>query len=165
MIHGYGINRDPDDLRQQGAEKLWIDTDTSGRQERTDLINVALRDGDTVIVLARADLGHGREIPMIEDILARKGVTVRVADLPKPAPRPPGPAPSFRPTLKQERRLRHYWHGPFRARDALSQACEIMGREDTDAERARLRNALNKHLGTRRAPKPWINRQTKEPET
>ena len=46
--------------------------------------------------------------------------------------------------------------------DALAQACDIMGRADTEIERARMRNALNKHLGTRRAPKPWINTPAKE---
>ena len=162
MIHGYGYERDPDDLRAQGAEKLWVDTAKSDRQERTDLINVAMRRGDEIVILARGDLGHGREIPMIEAMIAERGVTVRVADVPKPAPLPPGPAPSFRPTYEQERRLRHYWHGPFRARDALAQACDIMGRPDTEIERARMRNALNKHLGTRRAPKPWINTPAKE---
>lgn len=162
MIHGYGYERDPDDLRAQGADKLWIDTAKSDWQERTDLINVAMRRGDEIVILARGDLGHGREIPMIEAMIAERGVTVRIAEVPAPAPLRPGPAPSFRPTFHQERRLRHYWHGPFKASAALAQACEIMERPDTEAERKRLRNAMNKHLGTRRAPRPWINEQPKE---
>lgn len=162
MILGYGYERDPADLRAQGAERVWIDTAKSERQERSDLIQVALRRNDVVVILARGDLGQGREIPMIEGMIAERGGTIRVVEVAKPAPLPPGPAPSFRPTFDQERRLRHYWHGPFKAAAALSQACEVMGRPDTDVERARMRNALNKHLGTRRAPRPWINEQPKE---
>jgi len=157
MIHGYGIDRDPAQLRALGAERIWIDTATSDRAERAALWGVAMRDGDTILILSRADLGHGREIPRFEGLAEAAGVTVRVVETPKPARLPPGPAPTFRPDAEQERRIRHYWHGPFKPAEALRIATEEMGYPVGRA-------ALNRHLGPRGRPKPWINTPAKEPK-
>lgn len=155
MILGYGIDRDPAQLRDLGAEKVWIDLKNSDRAERAALFGVAMRRGDTILILSRADLGHGREIPRFEALAAEKGVTIRVVETPKPARLPPGPAPTFRPDAEQERRIRHYWHGPFKPGEALRIATEEMGYPVGRA-------ALNRHLGPRGKPKPPINTPAKE---
>ena len=152
MIHGYGIDRDPAQLRDLGAEKVWIDVKNGDRAERAALFGVAVRQGDTILLLSRSDLGHGREIPRFEAVAAEKGVTIRVVETPKPARLPPGPAPTFRPSYEQDRRIRHYWHGPFKRAEALRIASQEMGYAVGAA-------ALNRHLGPRSKPKPkpWIN--------
>lgn len=155
MNHGYGIERDPAQLRALGADKVWIDVKNSDRAERAALFSVAMRRGDTILLLSRADLGHGREIPRFEALAEEKGISIRVVETPKPARLPPGPAPTFRPSYAQERRIRHYWHGPFKRAEALRIASQEMGYSVGPA-------ALNRHLGVRSKPKPWINTQPKE---
>lgn len=154
MKLGYCIDCDPQVLRDAGAERVYADTSASNRAERACLIS-DMRDGDVLMILARKHLGHGREIPYIEGLVRQAGATIKVVDIPAPprAPaRKPGPAPLFAPDFEQERRLRHYWHGPFQAAEALRQAEEIMGRPINRA-------TLNRHLGVRSKPRPWINEE------
>lgn len=161
MKIGYCINCDPRDLREAGAKTVYADTKSSDRAERACAIR-DLRAGDVLLILARKDLGRGREIPYIEGLVTQAGATIEIVDTPDP-PRPParkpGPAPLFSPDAEQERRLRHYWHGPFKAAEALRQAEAIMGRPINRA-------TLNRHLGARSKPRPWINKeQSDEPQS
>lgn len=154
MRLGYCIECDPRDLREAGAEAVYADTATSDRAERACAIR-DLRPGDVLMILARKHLGRGREIPYIEGLVAQAGATIEVVELPEPARPParkPGPSAQFAPDYEQERRLRHYWHGPFKAAEAITQAEAIMGRPINRA-------TLNRHLGPRSAPRPWINKE------
>lgn len=152
MKIGYAIDCDPKALREAGAERVWIDTRDSERAERADLFSTGLRRGDVLLLLSRGHLGHGREVPRFEAIAAEMGVTISIVEVEKPAPLKPGPAPDFAPDYAQERRIRHYWHGPFKRSEAIRQAADIMGRPVTAA-------SLNRHLGPRSKPRPWINRE------
>ena len=152
MIIGYGIDCDPAALRAQGAERVWIDTNGSERAERAALFSDGMCRGDTLLLLSRSHLGRGREIPRFEAMAAEMGVAIRIVETAKPAPLKPGPAPSFVPTHEQERRIRHYWHGPFKRSEAVRQAADIMGQRVSVA-------SLNRHLGPRSKPRPWINKE------
>ena len=154
MIIGYGIDCDPTALRTHGAERVWVDTSRSERAERAALFSAGLQRGDTLLLLSRAHLGRGREIPRFEALAADMGVTIRIAQIAKPAPLKPGPAPSFVPTRQQELRIRHYWHGPFKRSEAVRQAGEIMGGRVSVS-------SLNRHLGPRSKPRPLINKEPK----
>lgn len=143
MKLGYGMNRDPRDLRKAGAERVWIDTDTSERMERADLFANALRPQSVLVLLSRSDLGRGREIERFEALAAQAGARIEIAEPPRPAGKlKPGPAPKFDPTDAQRARVAHYWHGPFKRGEVLRQASEIMGYEVTS-------NMLNRALGPR----------------
>lgn len=156
MKLGYGKSRDdaearalPEALRKAGAERVYVDTRKSYPAER-DALFEDLREGDCVLLLKRAHLGVGREIPRLEAIIADRGCAIEIPE-PEPAiPRKPGPAPRFSPDYEQERVCRHYWHGPFRRRDAVAKCSEVMGQTVTA-------NSLNRHLGPRSKPSPWIN--------
>lgn len=146
MKLGYGYNRDPYALRQAGADRVWIDTNGSGRMERADLFTSGLRRGSVLILLSRSDLGVGKEIPRFEALAEQIGASIEVHEPAKPSRLKPGPAPAFQPSGEQRARISHYWHGPFKASEALRQASEIMGQEVT-------RNSLNRALGPRSKPK------------
>lgn len=150
MKIGYGYNRDPYALRQAGAERVWIDTKGSNRMERADLFAAGLRRGSTLILLSRSDLGVGKEIHRFEALAEQIGATIEIHEPQKPSRLKPGPAPAFQPTPEQRARIAHYWHGPFKASEALRQASKIMGREVN-------RNQLNRALGPR-------GKATKEPK-
>lgn len=146
MKIGYGMNRDPQALREIGAERVCVDHKRSERREREALFTTGLREGDTLLLLSRSDLGRGREIERFEALAADAGVKIRVIDVPKPARLPPGPKPKFQPTPEQRARCEHWWYGPFRRSDALAAISEIMGREVAVSQ-------LNRHLGPRRKRK------------
>lgn len=157
MIFGYAHVDDKkdaearrEDLLDLGAERVWVDYPGSNREERAALFENGLRRGTTLLLLRRADLGAGREPERFEALAADKGAIIEVRTPEKPSRAKPGPAPKFFPDYRQERRIRHYWHGPFSPKAALDVAQEEMGFEVS-------RNMLNKHLGVRSRPKPWIN--------
>ena len=57
MIIGYGYKRRESDLRNAGAERVFIDTQRS-RPERADMMmHNQVRSGDTLLVLNRLDIG------------------------------------------------------------------------------------------------------------
>ena len=142
MKFGYGINRTIAKLEAVGAERCYIDHDGSRRTERNQLF-ADMRKGDTVILLARGDLGRGREIERLEALIADAGAKVEAKEPPDGARKPPGPKPTFNPTPEQKRRVQHYWQGPLQRQEALRQIAEIMGMPVSDGQ-------LNRHIGPRR---------------
>ncbi len=156
MKLGYCYNCDPRDLTEAGADRLYADHAKSDRSERAFCIQ-DLREGDELILLRRADLGVGKEIPRFEQQVADLGATITIVDLEstRPLARKPGPSRDFQPDYRQETRIRNFWHGPFKRSVALAEISKEMGREITA-------NTLNKHLGPRSKPGPWIN---KTPDT
>lgn len=161
MKHGYGMNRNPVDLRKIGAEKTWIDYGGSKRAERARLVELGVREGDVVLMLSRSDLGRGREIERFEKLIADAGGLIEIVELPEAADQPrgkPGPSPTFAPNYDQERVCRHYWHGPFQPAEVLRQASDVMGFPVSRA-------MLNKHIGPRSSPRPWINEAPKQAQS
>ena len=158
MIFGYAYSDDPDEvralpdeLRAHGADRVFVDHAKSGRAEREGLFRPSgLREGNVLLLLSRSHLGRGREIARFEAIVAERGASIRIPEKAVPIPKKPGPAPRFRPDYDQERRIRHYWHGPYTRQEALRQAAEVMGHRVPVA-------ALNRYLGPRSKPKAWIN--------
>jgi len=142
MKFGYGINRTIAALEAAGAERCYVDDNDSRRSERNQLF-ADLRNGDTVILLARADLGRGREIERLEGLISDAGASFEIKGDHAGAKRPPGPKPDFAPTPEQRRRARHYWQGPWQRQEALRQIEKIMGMPVSD-------NQLNRHIGPRR---------------
>ena len=143
MKIGYGMNRDPQALREVGADRVYVDHKGSDRRERTALFTSGLRAGNVLLLLSRSDLGRGREIERFEALASDAGVQIQVVELPPPTRLKPGPKPRFQPTPEQRARCEHWWYGPFRRADALAAIKEIMGREVAVSQ-------LNRHLGPRR---------------
>lgn len=142
MKFGYGINRTIAELEKAGAERCYIDHDGSRRTERNQLF-ADLRKGDTVILLARGDLGRGRETERLEALIADAGATVEAKEPPDGARKPPGPKPRFNPTPEEHRRVQHYWQGHLSRPEARRQIEKIMGMPVSDSQ-------LNRHIGPRR---------------
>lgn len=139
------MNRSPEALRAAGAERVWIDHDDSERAERADLFAMGLRNGFTLVLLSRSDLGVGREIERFENLAASIGATIEIAEPPAPPERKrPGPKPAFDPSPDQLARCLHYWRGPFKRSEALRQIRDIMGFEVSVAQ-------CNRVLGPRGA--------------
>lgn len=137
------MNREPQALRKAGAERVWIDHDKSGRSEREFLFGpMGLRAGDALILLARGDLGKGREVGRFMAMAADRGATVQIAEPESQERLKPGRKPDFDPTPDQEARCRHWWQGPFRRSDALREIAAIMGRKISDDQ-------LNRRIGLR----------------
>jgi hypothetical protein len=139
---GYGINRTIAELEKAGAERCYIDHDGSRRTERNQLF-ADLRKGDVVILLARGDLGRGREIERLEALIADAGAKVEAKEPPEGARKPPGPKPKFNPTPEEHRRVQHYWQGHLSRPEARRQIEKIMGMPVSDSQ-------LNRHIGPRR---------------
>lgn len=139
------------DLISMGAERAYVDYKGSNRTERASCFSAQdCRPGDVIILLDRKHLGNGREGLRLEAIAADLGATIEIKAPEKPSRQKPGPALKFAPNYEQERAVRHYWHGPFLRRTALELASKEMGRPITAA-------MLNRSLGPRSRPKPWIN--------
>lgn len=161
MKIGYGRSRDaaearalPEALRKAGAERFYVDTPDSYPAER-DAMFRDLRPGDNVLLLSRSHIGIGKEIGRLTGYLERQGVDVRVDLAPHQPKRKPGPPPRFAPDRAQEEVCRHYWHGPFRRRDAVAKCSSVMGYDVTV-------NSLNRYLGPRSKPTPWINEEAQK---
>lgn len=141
MIFGYGYKREAADLRAAGAEKVYLDGEKTKRLERRDMLR-DLRDGDVIILLAKADLGAVGEIVRLREMIREAGATIEIAE--RPAKRRQRPH-YFIPTPEQAEQIKALWRdltvpGPY----ALERASEIMGRPIT-------RNQLNHAFGTRGA--------------
>lgn len=147
------------DLRQIGAKQTWVDFPGSNRAERADLFVQGIRSKDVLLLLQRKDLGDGKEIARFEEMVKAKGATIEIKAPEAPSRQRPGPQTALGAiTYDQERRIRHYWHGPFKAQVAIEKACEVLGRDVT-------RNMLNRQLGPRSKPKPWINNPPDQAKT
>lgn len=110
------------------CERRYIDGEGTGRQEREDMI-ASLRPGagDVVVLLARGDLGRGAEVPAMERAILDAGATISVEAPEKPAPRPPGPAPTFQPNADQDERIQALYRARIYKQQVLERAREIYG--------------------------------------
>ena len=163
MNLGYGINRRVSDfagadiaLDGSGAPRIWIDTDAKLRPEMSDML-LGLREGDTVFVIAMADLGRGGfgQGEAVRKIETRGAQVSLIEDAsPPPPPRKPGPKPRW-PSIPDDvvRDGAALWHNP----DIYTEAAALKVFHDAGFPWVK-RHTLNDNLGTRSAPK------SKEPE-
>ena len=131
MNIGYGLRRREKTLRDAGAERVYLDPD----HHRTELAficdpdNYCLRDGDVLIVVDLADLGH-RPQALIKR-LAKRGVSVKVqgeAGKRVPHPKSGRPRDKFDPTPDQWTDIKAIWTGKFTLPHKLAEIQIIMGR-------------------------------------
>ena len=161
MKIGYGINRRVSDFAKAaldldgfGEPRVWIDTDAKVRPEFSHML-MSLQPGDTVAVIAMADLGKGGfgQAEAMRKIEAA-GATVAVIDAgPAPAPRKRGPKPRW-PEIPGEvvKAGADRWHNP----DIYTPAAAIKVFHDAGFDWVK-RSTLNDNLGPRSAPKQKEN--------
>lgn len=158
MNIGYGINRRVSDFAKAdigrdafGDLRVWVDTDTKVRPEFTSLL-MSLESGDTVLVLAMADLGAGGfgQAEAVRKIEAR-GAMVALVDSAKPPPEPrkPGPKPRW-PSIPADvvKLGAAKWHNP----DMFTPYAALVVFHDAGF-RWVSRTTLNDNLGPRSKPK------------
>ena len=120
----YGYKRKPSDA-PDGCEQVWLDDAKSNRQERFDMM-LGLREGDTVFVLARSDIGRGAEVKAIEGAIKGCGAAL-VIDAPEVMPKPVGRPARFSPTPEQGAKIKALYHGFNVMAYVLRRASEIAG--------------------------------------
>lgn len=81
MNIAYGYNRKPKDFKNLDItdDKFFLDNDLSGSQERLDML-MAIREGDTVVLLSMADLGKGQSQNKAVAAIEATGATIKVHD-------------------------------------------------------------------------------------
>lgn len=122
----YGYKRKPDDA-PDGCEQVWLDDAKSERQERFDMM-LGLRDGDTVVVLARSDLGRGAETKAIEAAIENTGAKL-VIEAPEVMPKPVGAPAKFNPTPEADAKIKALYHGYNVMSYVLRRASDLTGME------------------------------------
>lgn len=120
----YGYKRRPDDA-PDGCDQVWLDDAKSERQERFDMM-LGLRDGDTVVVLARSDLGRGAETKAIEAAIKNTGAKL-VIDAPEVMPRPVGAPAKFNPAPEADAKIKALYHGYNVMSYVLRRASDLAG--------------------------------------
>ena len=112
MRIGYGLNRIEKEFADANCDQIWIDGQHTERQERSAMLATGLRNGDTLVLLARGDLGRGGELSIIYRALADRGIDVDVvkpfSEKPKRKPGRPG----FSPTPEQDAEIKKLWADP-----------------------------------------------------
>lgn len=149
MIHGYGYRRDPDDLRKAGAETVWCDMEPGRYQRAAMMRNGAMRPGDTLILFKLRDLGGS---PVADErwrnMIAERGVTIRLVDMPAGAPKTIGRPRKYDPDEAGKRRHWAIWTDGTRAEvDRLAAIAADYGSPVT-------RQTLNGRYGNPSNPKP-----------
>ena len=145
---GYGYERKQSDFAAAKVSQVFIDDRGSERLERTDMFIFGLRGGDTLVLLARGDLGRGGELPGIYALLRERGVKMEVFSNKEPgkAGRPPGIVWPDGEEAKH-RKMWHStkYHGPY----VIRSACTVTGEADEQV----MRNYFNANFGPRSKPK------------
>lgn len=147
---GYGYNRQEKDFAGHRVDRVWLDNHKTERLERSDALELAARPGDTIVVLARGDLGQGAEIPRIIKFIEGRGLTLEIVENAKPEPAAKRGRPTnFKPSALQSRRLRNHWLGVSKASHVYGLLLGMADWEDTPKNRQRARNWLNANIGPR----------------
>lgn len=148
MRIGYGFNRSSGDFVRARIDRLYIDTRDTERAERSDMLRVGIRSGDTLVLLAKGDLGRGAELPPIRRRLAERGVSIEVYkdDTER---RAPGRPADFNPSPTQDKRIRSLWYdvGVYTLKHVIQRATEIYGSPVS-------RNQLDRRYGPRNGSMP-----------
>lgn len=147
MRIGYGYMRREADFAGLNIDRLWLDGGKTERAERGAMLKAGIRRGDTVVLLSRGDLSHGKHINEVERMIRDAGASIEVNEQIRPRGRP-GPKPLWEP--KDEARLSLLWHdetvdGPY----VVRLACEDAGLKPTPENRELMRGRMNRRFGTR----------------
>ena len=150
MRIAYGYNRAENDFARGEVDEVLLDYKDTNRRERAEWFGSALRPGDTLARIDKADLGRGGEVSMLLEKLDEMGVSVEIIPYDAPPKQKPGPQSNFQPGGKQAEYLQKLWHnvvysGPYVQR----KVCDMAGwsRDKSDLDRAR--NWLNNRFGSR----------------
>lgn len=119
----YGFKR-PQSEYAPDCEKHYVDWDKD-RLERTDMLDMALTDGDEVIIRQIGDLGIGAECTMIRGMIEERGASVVIEPLPEGPGR--GRPSLFQPDDAQDERIKRLYLSPNPQKVVLDRAREIMG--------------------------------------
>lgn len=84
MKIAYGYNRPTDAFDHVSPDQVFIDTDKTDREHRSDMIKCGLVEGDTLVLFARGDLAKGQALPIFEAKLSEVGVTISLIEAPEP---------------------------------------------------------------------------------
>ena len=149
MRVGYGFGRTSEDFGRARVERVYLDTAFTDRSERTDMLKIALRTGDTLVLLAMGDLGAGAGLRAIRRRLQDLGVTIEVLSPDEGEKRPPGRPAAYDPTPEQDERIRDLWYmdGVYTMKHVLQRAEEIYGNPVS-------RNQLDNRYGPRNGSMP-----------
>ena len=135
MKVGYGYNRSPRDFAPYECDRLFLDDAATGRQERIDLMDCLDKPGerDTLVLLAKGDLGRGHELAKLLVDLDAANVTLEIIQA--PPPKPMGRSRKFELTAKQAKRLERLWRSSLPLSHVLVRAKDIT---DFDVEKHHL---------------------------
>lgn len=129
MNIGYGYDRAPEALTDLGAERVYIDTAGTGRQERANMLaNGSMRPGDVLVMLAASDLGRGPEVRKIRKAIEAKGVKIETPAKSTPYNRPGRPR-RFAPDPSQDKQIEALYRSYLTMAHVLARASDIMGRK------------------------------------
>ena len=117
MRIGYSISRrrrpiTEADFAHAKVDQVWLDNEKTDRAERAFLLTKTLRPGFVLVLLRRADLGDGGELPILEKRVADEGATIEICPPPEKRSRP-GPISTWRPSPADDKVLRAAWHDPI----------------------------------------------------
>ena len=71
MRIAYGYNRAENDFARGEVDEVLLDYTNTNRVERAELFGSALRPGDTLALIDKADLGRGGEVSMLLEKLIK----------------------------------------------------------------------------------------------
>lgn len=143
MKVAYLFNRPSKAASEWNADRVFIDAPGTSRLSRSDMIdNGGLRAGDTLCVI-RADIGRGREIPMILDRLESMGVAVELMAEPDKPRKKAGRASKLNLSEADRQHIRKLWHSTVDRQHVLKVAAEKAGVEEVTV------NQLNYAFGPR----------------
>lgn len=78
MRIGYGLNRSERDFAGKNCDRLFLDTSMTNREQFAELFHGPLRldPGDVIVVYHERDLGRGRGLAQVRQMIADKGLTI-----------------------------------------------------------------------------------------
>lgn len=147
MRIGYGYRRRDSEFDGLDCERLYIDTPRTDREERAAMFRMGIRSGDTLVMLARGDLGYGRELQRLRIRLGEMGVTVEYAESPKKDRKPPGRPAVFEPSKDDDKAIQEAWHDEWTTvKGALGIAARLGYQVEPHHLRHRYGNRFKKEL-------------------
>lgn len=140
MRIAYGYRRAEKDFAKADVETIYIDTPKSDRNERREMFQGGgMRHGDTLVLLAKGDLGYGRELKRMRERLEEMGVSIEYVEaIEVEAPtRPRGRPVGFNPTPDHDREIKEAWHDEDRVG---SYAIKVAARRGYDIQTHHLKH-------------------------
>lgn len=125
MRIAYLYERPTKEAKYWRADKVFVDYASTRRAERGDLVDGGgLREGDTLVIHARSQLGHGMEAKRIIDKIEAMGVTVEVTPLPEQKAHKKG---RVKVTEQQKVLICGLWYSTEPADYVMGRASDILG--------------------------------------